>query len=467
MFIVTHNSGNAAPFTGEGYGKTQKAAQNDALASLASSIFVRIESDFESHYEQKKDEEGKLLISSYKRASTDLPIIGADFNCQKKDEYYCIAILNSKRALPLYKQKQNHLKKEILEIDAALSANDKGKEYRNLKVLLQLLEQSDKYITLISFLSGAYVEEIKTSMTRQQINEQLIALEKEASSLEMAAKILAKDIPDTPIYIRPATLKNSREVTPFATALEMHIKKVLPHVVDSYEKATHSYSGTYIINKNGINLAYSLIDRNGNTVKASVLAISPKAYRNYRIKPLAPDFDSLLHNGYAIDSDFKIQLSTNKGTRQLLFLEGESVQLLIKINRPGYFYIVGYAKNPKLELSYILESGYGKGARKFVYFVNGDEVNKWLSLGDFEVSAPFGLESLQVVAAENDLVSQLPGYHYDNETGYYIVSDNISQGVIKTRGLIKKSNRKKNKKKKTIEAVLTFSTQSKLKLAKD
>ncbi|WP_169337251.1 LPP20 family lipoprotein [Psychromonas ossibalaenae] len=457
LFTLLSSQIQAAVLDGEGYGKTQKAAQDDALASLAATIFVRIESSFE----QQANNLGEYSISSSTRSSTDLPIIGAEFNCREKDGYYCLATLNSKRALPLYEQKLTPLYKEIRSVDSALKQNNKKHHYRRLKSLLQLLEQSDKYRTLITFLSGKNTAEPQISFSRQQLNEQLLALESQAPSLELAAELLARGIPDSPVYIRPATLRNSREVTPFAGALQMQLQKALPNSAGSYEQAEFSYSGSYQISKQGILVAYSLVDRDGNTISTSAASILPEAYRNYRAEPLAPDFDRLLHKGYALDSDFKVQLATNKGSRQLLFHQGEMVKLMVKLNRPGYFYIVGHAKNNQQELSYLLEAGYGEGSRKFVYFVNGDQINKWLSLGEFETIPPFGIESLQVIAAEKDLIDKLPGYRYDNETGYFKLADNISQGLGKTRGLqkVKSSN---TDPEKTAEAVLLFTTQQNL-----
>ncbi|WP_028865422.1 LPP20 family lipoprotein [Psychromonas aquimarina] len=456
LFILLAGQIQAAVLDGEGYGETQKAAQDDALASLAATIFVRIESSFE----QQANNLGEYSISSSTRSSTDLPIIGAEFNCRKKDGYYCLATLNSKRALPLYRQKLTPVHREISAVDSALKDNNKKHQHRRLKSLLQLLEQSDKYRTLITFLSGKSTAEPQISLSRQQINEQLLALESQAPSLKLAAELLARGVPDAPVYIRPATLTSSREITPFAGALQMQLQKALPNTAGSYEKASFTYAGSYQISKNGIQVAYSLVDRDGNTVSTSVAAVLPEAYRNYRAEPLAPDFDRLLHQGYALDSDFKVQLATNKGSRQLLFQQGETVKLMVKLNRPGYFYIVGHAKNEQQELSYLLEAGYGEGSRKFVYFVNGDEINKWLSLGEFETIPPFGIESLQVIAAEKDLIDKLPGYRYDNETGYFKLADNISQGLGKTRGLKKIKNNKTDQ-EKTAEAVLLFTTQKK------
>ena len=110
----------------------------------------------------------------------------------------------------------------------------------------------------------------------------------------------------------------------------------------------------------------------------------PESYQGYRTEPLVLDFDKLLHQGYAVSNAFKVQLNTNKGSRNLLFEKGETVELLIKMNRPGYYYLVGHSKNSESEMSYLLELNEAHGDRRFVSYLNADDANKWLSLGPVE-----------------------------------------------------------------------------------
>ena len=51
-----------------------------------------------------------------------------------------------------------------------------------------------------------------------------------------------------------------------------------------------------------------------------------------------------------------------------------------------------------------------RAPRRFVQFVNADGVNRWISLGEFEIYPPLGLEHLQVIASKEDLVWRLPMY---------------------------------------------------------
>ena len=44
-----------------------------------------------------------------------------------------------------------------------------------------------------------------------------------------------------------------------------------------------------------------------------------------------------------------------------------------------------------------------------------------MSLGDFEIYLPLGLEHLQMIASKEDLVQQLPEYRFDEGSEFYLV----------------------------------------------
>jgi hypothetical protein len=107
--------------------------------------------------------------------------------------------------------------------------------------------------------------------------------------------------------------------------------------------------------------------------------------------------------------------------------------------------------------SYLLELQEAERNRKFVYYVNADDANKWISLGEFDVVKPFGVESLQVIASTVDPVDELPSYRYDPKTGLYISFREPKEGVLKARALRKKMSEEAQ----TAEAVLMLTTMEK------
>ena len=86
-------------------------------------------------------------------------------------------------------------------------------------------------------------------------------------------------------------------------------------------------------------------------------------------------------------------------------------------------------------------------------FINADDANRWMSLGAFTVEAPFGVESLQIIASNKKIIT-LPNAKYDEASGYYIIGKDIKKVLTATRGI----KRKKSKKVEISEDVMSFTT---------
>ena len=142
------------------------------------------------------------------------------------------------------------------------------------------------------------------------------------------------------------------------------------------------------------------------------------------------------------------------------FLENSDLIFYVKLNKPGYFYIVGHTFAGEEPFSYLLELAEEAGVpRCFVQFVNADDVNRWISLGEFEIYPPLGLEHLQVIASKEDLVERLPKYRFDGESEFYLVGKDPKDGLVKTRAA--KRPKKKKPQNYSAEAVLTYTSLAK------
>ena len=394
-FVCSIAQAQAQTLTGEGYGKSAEAARNEALATLASSIFVQIESSTNSY----KDSKGGDLFSTAAHSSSDLPLFGLSFDCRPKGgQNFCLVYMDTARALPLYLQKINGV---VADINARLERVEKlpkSQHHQQLEKVAVDYAQFSKYRMVLLYLSGYEAVIDSPKISQLIVQERLAALESRVATLELAAILLARDIKVSSLYISPPALQDSREITPFSTAMWQALKQELTSTSDP-ARADYQYSGQYLLHEQGLRLSYHLVDRDGNTVKAQVVELTPDSYQNFRTTALAPDFDTLLHKGYAVASDFKAQLNTNKGSSQLLFEKGETAQLLVKINKAGYFYMVGHSKNDEIEISYLLDVNEASGNRRFIFYINADDANKWVSIGEFEISPPFGVESLQLIAS--------------------------------------------------------------------
>ena len=74
-----------------------------------------------------------------------------------------------------------------------------------------------------------------------------------------------------------------------------------------------------------------------------------------------------------------------------------------------------------------------RAPRRFVQFVNSNDINCCISLGDFEIYLPLWLEHLQVIASQEDLVWRLPKYRFNEESEFYLVGKDPKYGLVKTQ----------------------------------
>jgi hypothetical protein len=443
----------AATLHAEARAATEQQARREALGALADSIFVNVQSESTSQVEGSGKRHEELNISS----RSDIPLIGVDISTVNiGKEVLCEARLESGKSLVLYSRKLGELSAEISALDRRISKAEKNDRYEKLTQVLTLIDQYEKYRAVAQLLGDT--QSIAPPINRADKEAQLRVLEKSSSSIELAAQVLTKGVKANAVYIYPAVPHGSHEVTAFARVMRDRITQKLPSV-DSPEKAQTYFKGEYEILDNSLHLIYRLLDTNGNTLETRVASLSPVAYKGLQVKPATADFDRLLHEGIAVSNDFRAQLNTNRGSEDVLFNEKEEVELMVKLSRPGYFYIVGHVVKKNVNYSYLLEMERAENDRRFVRYVNADDVNKWLSIGRFEVEAPFGVESLQLMASNDDPVNRLPAHPLDNKSELYVTSGNAQQGVINTRAL--KPKRTDADKQYQTEAVLMFTTMAK------
>ena len=448
---------------GEGFGNTREEAKRAALSDLSSAIQVEVQTSFESlvrEVNQKVEEFTQNVI----QLKSELPILGAEYDFRKvKGGQNSTAILDSGSVLRLYQAQLVEIKKNVDRYQELIgkSVSRSGK-YQMYTEVLTYLKQYYKHKTVAILLGGKNIPEI--DITEAEIKNQLRKLEEKVDDLNMAARLIAKAIADRDkIYIYPPTTRDSHEITQFADVVKKRLSAYLKTAQDPRE-ANFLMKGSYnLLNdgKDGIELTYYLLDSGFNTLQTKVISLLPASYSGYEVKPKTLSFDKLLHEGFVVSNEFKIDIATNRGRDSLLFKDGEEAEFLTKMNKPGYFYIVGHVVKPGDEqYSYLVdfdETGEIKGKRKFIRYVNIDDVNKWISLGRFEIVAPFGVESLQLIASNKDLIDKLPNCGYDDETQLYVVSRDPKKAVSTTRAIKKKIS----KEVKSAEVVLLFTTMKK------
>jgi hypothetical protein len=456
-FLIITIPSYAMVLSGKGWGRTFVEAKKEALSDLSTTIQVQVESRFTS---MESEAHGKAVIDakSVINITSDLPILGADFKeLRDKSGVWVTAFLKAAKAGPLYTTRLQEIKKSMAEaLMAAKKAVSKADQHQALTTSLPLFERYSRHKFVAVCLGVGSIPELP--VTKSDLHHRILALEKTADSIDFAVQLIVKELNPalTSIYVYPPMMRKSHEVTPFAAVVRDRIANRL-HTVDSPAKADYLLTGRYEKSVQGIDLAYTLYKLKGNAMGGAVVRLTQDAFSDYDTEPKSITLDKLLHQGLAVSNEFHIDLMTNYGKENLLFLEGEEIELLVKSNRPAFFYLCGHVdKGHDQRYSYILDLKETKGARGFVRFINADDANKWISLGKFEVTPPFGVETLQMIAATSDLAENLPPAKLDPNTELYLIAHTPEEGVKTTRAF----KRKQMEKSATTEAVLMATTMA-------
>jgi len=443
-----------ADIVGIGFAQTNKEAKKEALADLSQVIKSEVRSSFESNLKVKGDKQDSSSKSNIK-ISSNLPILGAEFTFIDRElDVEAKVKLSPQKVKNLYTKKLKDLNQEI----NTLSQELKKSNYSSIKLQLytqmySLLTEYDRYKSVAVILGATLAD--RPSITKAKVKIELAKLDSDIDSLDMASIVLAKSFKQDGVYVYPPLMQNNTTVAEFGSVF---VKELKPKIksVNNPKDAPYILVGEYTVLKGLMVLNYELISTMNNKIIASkTININSKAYQDIDTKPDNIDFDELLNTGVISSSSLKVSLNSNRGSENLLFKNGEDVELFVKLNKMGYFYIVGYTQTNKGKVSYLLELQEGSGNSKFVKFVNADDASRWMSLGEFTVEKPFGVESLQVIAS-NEKISNLPNAKYDEQSGYYIISTDIKKALITTRGIKKK----KSKKTEFSEDVMSFTTMN-------
>jgi hypothetical protein len=450
IYLLLSSSLFAVQFSGMGVGKTKSEAKKEALADLSFSMKSEVKSSFKSVIKASGEKVAKKML----KVSSQLPILGSECSAfQTKQGYQSVCELKSEAVLSSYMAMMKELNVKMKNITKSIEQQSRKELYRSYVKLLALSENYERYYSVYILLGGT--SKVRPFIDVHASQLEISKLSEHFSSLKDALLFLTKDLRSNNIFIFPPKAEASNEITPFAKIVKKHLLHSLDSTVN-ISQAQAYLKGEYILNKRGMSLSINVLNTDNKVLFSNVVHLDKEAYEAYEIEPKNIDFDTLLHQGLISKSKMKARLKTSIGDEDLLFVSGDSVELFVKLNNPGYFYIVGHVEQKSKKFSYLVDMSEVEGETKFIQYVDGEDANKWMLLGAFDVEAPFGVESMQLIAS-NKKIKQLPQHYFDKKSGYNVLGKDPSQVAITTRGLKKKMS----KKAEVTEAVLMFSSMEK------
>ena len=123
-----------------------------------------------------------------------------------------------------------------------------------------------------------------------------------------------------------------------------------------------------------------------------------------------------------VGGDLNLEVWTNKGTDNLLFSEGDTLRLFLRVNKACYIRFIYYLADGSKVL--LLDD----------YYIGVDKVNKVYKLPeDFICAEPFGAELLLV----NAQTEKFEPLNTKEQYGYTFITDELSDVIKKSRGFKK------------------------------
>lgn len=423
LLITFGLNAHSSTYVGEGFGKTADIARQNALVELSQNLYVEVQSEVSSIAKSN----GSLTGESRSQVISSLPILGANITSRKtQDGYYSKAQLDSGNSKKIYQNELFRIQSELIKF----LKKEKVAEESALK--LQLLNDIQSNLIRFSKLNTVSVllgnDAVRNpDISTQEIQQKIQFYSENITSIKALAQVISKDFNNFQALSIKILPVNSKSPTPFSRIL----KENLQAFGQSSSKQMIDLRITYEESNSSLKIYVNAINPNNNTnQKSRNYSLLESGYRNIAYKPTTLDFQTLLHEGLVIENTFRGFLNTDLGDNEIEATIGELMRVYVKLSQAGYFYIVNYSSDGK---AYLLELNDATGKRKFIQYVNADDANKWISLGEFEISPPLGSESLHLISSKHDLINSLPAIYFNQSLELWEASQNPLNLIKKIR----------------------------------
>lgn len=448
--------------TGYGVGGAKNNAgkenlKNITISNARKNLIEKVRVSIQSTVASKSEETGdnySSFFSSATQSTSNLEIQGLETETYYDDnEQVMNAFVFVKRdnLVSLYEGKVKSLKKEIegkIRIAKTLEEQKKSthalNEYLSCYPLVRQLEESQSILTCVKISNSlnelqqsAAANEITIDLIRiavtNLIQRPLITIDDLAWFLVYQLKDQAeqKDSGKLQVLVTPLVYQDTKMGSSFSRYFNQVIEQKLHEVAlwDAVQQSNAPFvlSGSYWEQNNTVKFIVNVRNIKDGRIIASAEAAIPStviATVNRSLKPenykSALIDQKIFATGETAGGGLTVEAWTNKEIQGNLYTEGEKMKVNVRVNMPCYIRFIYHLADGKRALLYD------------EYFMDASKVNMAYEIPqEFECSAPFGSEVLQIFA-RTDKYDQVATENID---GYDCLKNDLQTFVVNTRGM--------------------------------
>lgn len=454
---------------GHGYGASPEAARAAARADLALQLQRRAAARLNGL--------SGTAAASVRRAiagGRELPLVATELAATgARDAEFLYEARLTDESLAAYEREARRLAEGLRRLDLARLATAESAD------ALARLDQYVRIRAVLGIFSSAVQPELELDESKVW-NSAVSNLTPVTGTKDVARKVkLELDRADlTQCRIIAPVRADSSEATALSASIADELRSAVGFAAPD-ERAACTLDGRYAQIDGRVLLTLFRLDASFNTQRAFVFVLPAAAGQPSRAVPSAGGFAATLGRGLirvelpsgttapSTGNAMDVDVRMGRGNRGLYYRPGERDKLLVKLDRPGYYYIVGHVQKKSERFSYLMEIGERGSSDRFVRRVAVDQAHRWQTVGEFTVEAPLGLEAVQVFATSTPPQKMLPATRFDPGRKLHLIGTDPVDAIKRARGLVlvnvpdpRKEPGGKNKPTPLAvgEAVLQFST---------
>lgn len=430
-----------------------KRLEGYAKGQLIEYVRVTVQSETTQDVTEVNDNIQKTFKSMYSASSTlELTGLKVETSYDTKTKIgYAIAYARKSDLFSYYKGLvESGLTKAAQKLEEAKNALN-GKDVQgSLKACLEAgnilpeVEQAQRVILAIKAanITDADIQNERTAKQRTSIEDLVRQAQRNSgNTVDEACFFIARGLKlqksnlDKPLLLSNFTYQDTKMSSELSRRLSQSLASKLVGEA-GYKVATESATGTpsYVLTgtfwkeESEVKLIGTLKDIDGKIIATAEAFVPLTWFQTSGIKFMPENFEEayskmrVFGRNEVVKGDLNVEVWTNKGDDNLLYIEGEKLKFFVRANKECYLRFIYHLADGQSVL--LLDN----------YYIAENMVNKVVEIPfEFECSEPYGVETLQA----NAQTLEFPKLATTTTDGYEFINEDLKEVLLNTRGFKK------------------------------